>query len=130
SPSITRAAPPASSPSASSPSASSPSGVLSVSKTELDKQAGNLSQILRDMTIRPYIPDGKPEGVTLLNMKENSVFTQMGFQNGDIITGVNGERIESVSEALNFYKRLKSSSRVAVNVIRGGREETIDYVIE
>ncbi len=120
----TRVSPPSTPPDSPSP------GAFTVSKTELDAQAGNLNEILKNMTIRPYIREGRPEGIALLNMKQDSVFSQMGFKNGDIITGVNGKYIESVSEALNFYKRLKSSSRVAVNVLREGRDETIEYVIE
>jgi general secretion pathway protein C len=54
----------------------------------------------------------------------------MGLKSGDIITGVNGKKIESVDDALKLYESLKSSSNVQLQLKRKGRQKTINYTIE
>lgn len=85
---------------------------------------------MSEVSIHPYIRDGKAEGFILTQIKPNSVFRKMGLRNGDIIVGVDGEKIESVDNALEFYEKLKSSSNVKLELNRRGQPQTIDYSIE
>ena len=50
--------------------------------------------------------------------------------NGDIITGVNGQTIASVDDAMKAFGTLSTEAPVQVKVKRRGQEETLEYKIE
>jgi len=54
----------------------------------------------------------------------------MGLRNGDVITGVDGQQIETVDDALKLYENIMSTSNVEVQIKRRGREKTIQYNIK
>jgi general secretion pathway protein C len=54
----------------------------------------------------------------------------MGLQNGDILTGVNGKKIESVDDALALYQNIKENDTVTVELKRRGNTEVISYQIK
>ena len=74
--------------------------------------------------------DGGADGLILSSIKPGSIFRKMGLRNGDILTGVDGEKIESVDNALAFYEKLKLSSHIALQLKRRGQLKTIEYNIE
>jgi general secretion pathway protein C len=54
----------------------------------------------------------------------------MGLKSGDVITGVDGENIVSVDDALKLYQSLQSSTNVKLELKRMGRSKTLKYNIE
>jgi len=54
----------------------------------------------------------------------------MRLRNGDVITGVNGNAIESVEDAVKLVEQLSSGSNVQLQIKRRGRDQTLDYSIE
>jgi general secretion pathway protein C len=54
----------------------------------------------------------------------------MRLRNGDVITGVNGNSIESVDDAVKVVEQLSSGSNIQLQIKRRGREQTLDYSIE
>jgi general secretion pathway protein C len=54
----------------------------------------------------------------------------MRLRNGDIITGVNGNSIDSVEDAIKFVEQLSSGSDIQLQIKRRGREQSLDYSIE
>jgi general secretion pathway protein C len=52
------------------------------------------------------------------------------LRNGDIITGVNGNPIGSVEDAVKVFEELSSGSNIQLQIKRRGREQTLDYNIE
>jgi general secretion pathway protein C len=66
-------------------------------------------------------------------MKPGSVYEKLGLHTGDVIRGVNGEQINSLSDALKLYARLRSGDAagpVTVEVSRAGRTETLQYHLQ
>jgi len=103
---------------------------VNVQREEIDSAIGNLNEIMRQAKLRPHFKNGKPDGLTLTRVRPDSIFTRLGLRSGDIITGVDGQEIQSVDDALKFYNSLKSASGVQLQIRRRGREETIDYNID
>lgn len=103
---------------------------VNVERAEIDSAIGNLNEIMRQAKLRPHFKNGKPDGLTLTRVKPDSIFTRLGLRSGDIITGVDGEQIQSVDDALKFYNSLKSASGVELQIRRRGRDETIQYNID
>jgi len=103
---------------------------ITLSRSQIDDAIQNVHELMTQIKIRPHFLDGKPEGLAVGGISPESIFSRMGLQNGDIITGVNGEQIMTVDDALKLYQSIKSGSRVNVDVKRAGKAETLVYQIE
>ena len=84
-----------------------------------------VNNIMRQANIKPYFEKGKIGGIILTGIKPDSLFHEMGLENGDIITGVDGENIESVDNIQEFYKALKASPDVQLQIKRKGKHKNI-----
>jgi general secretion pathway protein C len=101
-----------------------------IDRGEFTSAMGRFSELTQQVKLRPYMDQGQPQGVVLETIDPTSIFTRIGLQSGDIITGINGIPIASVQDALNFYRRLSASSDVRLEILRSGQKETIDYRLE
>ncbi len=102
---------------------------ITLRRAQIDDALQDVNQLLGDVSIRPHFQDGQPDGLMLSRVKPNSIFMRMGLRNGDVISGVNGQELQSVDDAMSFYEKLKESDQVTVNLKRGGRQRTIEYTI-
>ena len=103
---------------------------VSIDREEINNSLKNINQLMSQVKVRPHFKDGKPNGLLLSHVQQNSIFKDMGLQNGDIVKGVNGKEIQSVDDALKFYDNLKSSSSVELQIERQGEQLSINYQIE
>lgn len=103
---------------------------IPLKRNQLEDSFKDLNNIMRDIKIRPHLVGGRSDGLILSSIKPGSIFRKMGLRNGDILTGVDGEKIESVDNALAFYEKLKLSSQIALQLKRRGQLKTIEYNIE
>lgn len=103
---------------------------LSIDREKINSSLKNINQLMSQVKVRPHFKDGKPNGLLLSHVKQNSIFKDMGLQNGDIVKGVNGKEIQSVDDALKFYDNLKSSASVELQIERKGEGLSINYQIE
>lgn len=86
-------------------------------------------EVLRQASIVPNASGG----FLVRSMKPGSVYETLGLRTGDVIRGVNGEPINSLSDALKLYARLRSGNAagpVTVEVSRAGRTETLQYHLQ
>ena len=102
---------------------------ISLNRSMIDQAMQDVSKLMTEIVIRPHLEDGQPAGLSLNNIKPNSIFRRMGLRNGDVLVGVDGQAISSVDDALRLYENLKSSDGVKVQIKRRGQERTIDYNI-
>lgn len=90
----------------------------------------NIGDLLNQATFRPHIEDGRPAGISITGIKPNAIFRKLRLRNGDVITGVNGQTIASVEDAMGVFGTLSTEGPIQVNIKRRGREETLEYKIE
>jgi general secretion pathway protein C len=112
------------------PSAAEPVQQVSVPEEQVEKAMENLSELMTQATFRPNIEDGKPAGISITGIKPNAIFRKLRLRNGDVITGVNGQPIETVEDAMKVFGSLSTEGPLQVNVKRRGREQTLEYKIE
>jgi len=103
---------------------------VTLKREKIDSAMNNLNTLMKQIRIRPHFKDGQPDGLTISGIRSKSIFSDMGLRNGDVITGVDGNAIESVDDALKLYESLQSASSVQVQLRRRGQLRTIDYQIE
>jgi general secretion pathway protein C len=75
-------------------------------------------------------PGGEIEGFRFVNIQQDSIYTQLGFQVGDVLKNVNGESIDSPAKALELYNALKGSQDIKLNVERNGVSQDMEYQIK
>ncbi len=103
---------------------------ISLKRERIDEAVNDLGNLMKQVRIRPHYKDGQSDGLTLSGIRSNSIFSEMGFRNGDVIVGVDGKDIESVDDALSLYENLQSAENVQVQLRRRGRLQTIDYSVK
>jgi general secretion pathway protein C len=102
---------------------------ISLRRSYIEQSMTDVASLMTQVQIQPHMEDGVPAGLALSSIKPNSIFRRMGLRNGDIITGVDGNEISSVDDALRLVDSLKSSASLSVQLKRRGREKNIEYRI-
>lgn len=105
-------------------------GEISITRDTIEDALSDVGNLMRQVRIRPYFKDGNPEGILLSGIRRGSIFEEMGLSSGDVITGVNGEPIRTVEDAMQLYEGLKSERSVEVQIERNGTAQTISYRID
>ena len=117
--------------------AANPQGVKKISDTsyQLDRsmindKLKNLGSLGQQARVVPNYRGGKYDGFRMIGMANSSMFRDIGFENGDIIKVINGNRIDSPNKALALYEALKNKARLTVQVERGGMLKTMRYTVK
>jgi general secretion pathway protein C len=113
-------------------------GVRKVSETQyeidrnlLEKVLGDTNAIARSARVVPSVSpkDGKPNGFKLYAIRPDSVYSTIGLQNGDTVSAINGQEINSPEKAFELYAKLRTASGLQISIVRRGQPMTIDYSI-
>lgn len=102
---------------------------ITLNRSQIEDAVKNVNNLMKQVNIQPHFKNGKPDGLRLTRVQRNSIFNRMGLKRGDIITGVDGEKIESVDDALALYNKLKNASNVKLEIKRRGVPKTMIYRI-
>lgn len=77
----------------------------------------------------PYKENGETKGFKILSIVPGSVYESLGIQVNDVITGVNGEPMNSISRAQELFAAANSAKEVSLDIIRGGSPSTFKYQV-
>ncbi|HEY2903566.1 MAG TPA: type II secretion system protein GspC [Polyangia bacterium] len=100
-----------------------------VQRATVDSLLGNMSVLSRAARIVPELKDGKAAGFRLFSVRPDGPFAKIGFQNGDVISAINGLDMSSPDKALEVYTKLRSASHLSVGMERNGQKITKEYSI-
>jgi type II secretory pathway component PulC len=95
-----------------------------------DKMINNMSEVL---TQAKAIQITNPDGSLSFKMTEvvpGSIYSQLNIQNDDIITSINGKKIENLNELMTLLGRIKEIDQFQLGLKRDGRNENLDYGFE
>ena len=85
---------------------------------------------LQDLKAEPHQTDGATDGVVLTGIQPRSIFRRLGLRNGDVITAIDGESVQSVDKLTMIYEKLVSGSGLSLELNRRGRPTTLEYQAE
>jgi general secretion pathway protein C len=103
---------------------------ITLDRSKIESAVNNINDLMKNVRIQPHFTDGQPDGFKLSGVRPNSFFSNMGLKSGDVITGVDGKKIESVDDAFKLYQGLQSSSNIQLQLKRKGRQKNINYKID
>ena len=71
----------------------------------------------------------KGVGVRIGSVIKNSAGKDSGLRSGDVIIGVDGEKIEDLKQYSDLLKQHKPKDKIKIKVLREGKEKIIDLVL-
>ena len=98
-----------------------------VKREDLNKATGNLGALASQARI---VPSAKDNGFKIFSIAKDSLYSKIGIQNGDVLKSINGIELSSPDKALEAYSRLQNASKLSLDIVRKGQNETLEYTIE
>jgi general secretion pathway protein C len=82
--------------------------------------------LMAQLRLMPRLWEGKPNGFVVGNVPPGSVFERAGLKTGDLVVAINGDEVRTSIQLLQIYEEVAEDDELWLDVIRDGREETID----
>lgn len=73
--------------------------------------------------------NGRPSGIRLTFIPEDSIVSSLGFDQNDVIISVNGQTTQTPQRMIDVYEALQSEATVEIEFLRRGRPRTFSYQI-
>lgn len=106
---------------------------FAVNRLDVKNQLDDYMSLARTARAVPHIDPrtGEMAGFKITRMAPGSLFQTLGLQPGDVVTGVNGENINSANKALEIFGMLKNQvdtvDKVSISIQRNGSDQELSY---
>ena len=101
-----------------------------VDRAQVEETMRNPAELFSEARILPKYDNGQMVGVQLSSIKPGSLFEEIGIQNGDTVTQVNGITVTSPQDSAALLKELTESTDFQVSVQGSdGQSRTLQYSI-
>ncbi len=98
-------------------------------RREIENAVDNLPALLTKARIVPNFSEGKPDGFRIFAITEDSLYSKIGLQNGDVLHRVNGIEVKDPQNFLKVFEQLKDENAITVDLVRNNQKETFSYEI-
>ncbi len=88
--------------------------------------AKNLTDVVKMSVERR---NGQVVGYKIRPGREADLFTELGFEAGDIVTSINGIQLDSSNKVMQVYRELKDQTSATLTLLRGDEEMTMDITL-
>ena len=89
-----------------------------------------LPRILAETTLVPVMQDGQPVGFTLSRVPDGTLLTDAGVRPGDVLTEINGIRVDSLGTLIGLWPRLQGEKELRAVVLRNGRPTALKVTLQ
>jgi general secretion pathway protein C len=96
----------------------------------LQAMLGQVEDPLSDLTLQPHQTDGVSDGLALTGIQPRSVLRRLGLRDGDVITAIDGEPVQSAEQLGVIFERLNSGTGLSLELNRRGRPTTLNFQVE
>lgn len=97
----------------------------------LRSQISSRPQALEDLAFAsPYVQNGQFMGFRLRPGRDRQLFQQLGLNNGDVLTEINGTRLNNPAQGLAILQELMNARRIEARVLRNGTEIPLAFVLD
>ena len=98
-------------------------------RDELKDALAHSTKLFQQIHAIPNIQNGKTNGFTLDEIEPGSVFEDLGLEDGDQLTAIDGRQIENPAEAVGLLSTIQTRSSVDITVMRDGHPVQLHYDI-
>ncbi|MFZ2059899.1 MAG: type II secretion system protein GspC [Candidatus Binatus sp.] len=100
-------------------------GKFEVSRAEVQQTMENPAQFFSQMRALPHFVNGKTDGFSISQVAPGSVFQQLGLQDGDLLTSIDGQPVTNPMQAMSLIQAVKTASAIDLTVNRGGTPTSV-----
>jgi general secretion pathway protein C len=100
-----------------------------IKRKEIKHYAKNFDAIWKNIKIKEIIRDKRLQGFRVTWVKKDSLFAKLGLMKGDIITGVNGKKLKSVSQVFKIYNNMDKLDSLKLTITRDNQEKELEYEV-
>lgn len=75
----------------------------------------------------PYLQNGQFVGFRLRPGRDRQIFQQLGLNGGDVLTEINGSRLNSPAQGLALFQEVLSAGQINVRILRNGAEIPLTF---
>jgi type II secretion system protein C len=95
-------------------------GTFEASRADVAKSMANPGTLFTQMRAVPHVENGKTDGFAISEVKPGSVFEQIGMQNGDLVTSIDGQPVTNPLQAMALMSSVQTKPSIDLTVSRGG----------
>lgn len=88
----------------------------------------DLAKVLMQATAEPYMENGTIVGFKVSQIDADSIYAKAGLIDNDVITGINGQELNSIAGSIKLMQSLKGSDHLEVELRRNG--QSMKYSID
>lgn len=87
----------------------------------------NPAKLAEMVRVAPVNVNGQTTGFSLNALTDDPLFTELGFEQGDIIKRVNGIDLDSSAKGLRVLQQLRRAKQVSVTIERNGQQVEMNH---
>lgn len=96
----------------------------------IDAVMANPMAVAKGARVVPAVKDGKPSGFKLYAIRPSSLWSRLGFANGDTLQTINGMPLDTADKALETYSKVREAKKLDVAITRRGNPLTISITVK
>ena len=100
-----------------------------IARETIDRDLSNMGYLLTQIRAAPNLQNGSSNGFRLSQIQSGSIFQQIGLEDGDIVTGAQGQTVNNPVQAVALFNTLRNSPSISLSVIRNGSPMQLYYTI-
>jgi type II secretion system protein C len=105
-------------------------GRFVLDRSTVNHNLNNMASLFTQIRAIPNVgADGSSNGFKLSEIQPGSIFQQIGLQDGDILTSVEGQSVSDPARAMQLLSSLRDQSSVNLTVVRNGEPLQLHYNI-
>jgi general secretion pathway protein C len=100
-----------------------------INRGTLNNNLQNMSRLFTEIRAVPNFQNGATAGFKLSQIEAGSIFQDIGLQDGDVLTAVEGQQINDPLKAMTLLQTVRERPSITVNVTRNGSPMQLHYNI-
>ena len=104
--------------------------MITLSREAVESALSNIDQALDNVNITSGKVHSQPLGFRIASFERDTIFSQLGLRNNDLVLSINDQRVSSPEEAKAFFEKIREGGALEVKVRRRARTITLHMSIE
>jgi type II secretion system protein C len=101
----------------------------SLKRDEIKAALSHSTQLFSQIRAVPSMQNGRVNGFTLSEIEPGSVFEDLGLEDGDQLTAIDGRQLQNPAEAVGLLSTIQTRGAIDITVMRDGRPVQLHYDI-
>lgn len=97
--------------------------------TNTHTRSEQIEKALAKMIVKPYIVNGRTEGLKVTGLENVEFAAAIGVKNGDIIRSVNGHSLTSKQKAYQVFKKARTQPDITLDLLRNNKPKKLSFTL-